>query len=79
MDPDTGEVVCDENGNEIKIRGKKNIKPYFQEHPEQWKRLYDKVYEKLSHKDDPSIVAFEKMLDIDLAEKFGVNPNEEDD
>ena len=24
-------------------------------------------------------VAFEKMLDIDLAEKFGVNPNEEDD
>lgn len=79
MDPDTGEVVCDEDGNEIKIRGKKNIKPYFQEHPEQWKRLYDKVYEKLSHKDDPSIVAFEKMLDIDLAEKFGVNPNEEDD
>lgn len=79
IDPDTGEVVTDEHGDEIKIRGKKNIKPYFEAHPEMWKRLYDKVYEKISEKESPCIESFEKMLGIDLGEKFGVDPNADDD
>ena len=79
IDVDTGELMLDAEGNEIKIRGKKNVKPYFQEHPDLWKKLYDKVYEKISQKDDPSIKSFEAMLDIDLADKFGVDPNATDD
>lgn len=79
IDIDTGMPMLDENGAEIKIRGKKNVKPYFQDHPEQWKKLYDAVYEKISQKDDPNILSFEAMLGVDLGEKFGVNPNETDE
>lgn len=79
IDPDTGELICDEEGNEIKIRGKKNVKPYFEEHPELWKRLYDKVYEKLSQKEDPNIVSFEQMLNIDINEMFNINLDEENE
>lgn len=78
MDIDTGLPMLDDEGKEIKIRGKKNVKPYFEEHPEQWKKLYDAVYEKISQKDDPSIKSFEQMLDVNLAEKFGVDPNDTD-
>lgn len=77
LDPDTGEVMLDNEGNEVKIRGKKNIKPYFEEHTDIWKRLYDKVYEKLSQKMDPSIVSFEHMLGINVEESFNVNLEEE--
>ena len=77
LDPDTGELLCASEGNEIKIRGKKNIKPYFEEHIDVWKRLYDKVYEKLSQKSDPSIVSFEKMLGIDLNEAFNIDIDKE--
>lgn len=77
VDPDTGELICDEDGNEIKIRGKKNIKPYFEERPHLWRKLYDKVYDKLSQKADPSIVSFEKMLGINLDEKFNINLEQE--
>ena len=77
LDPDTGEVMLNKEGNEVKIRGKKNIKPYFEEHTDIWKRLYDKVYEKLSQKMDPSIVSFEHMLGIDVEESFNVNLEEE--
>ena len=55
-------ILKDAEGNEIKIRGKRNIKPYLEERPEVWKRLYDKVYDKLSQKADPSIISFEKMF-----------------
>ena len=79
IDIDTGMPMLDANGAEIKIRGKKNVKPYFQDHPEQWKKLYDAVYEKISQKDDPNILSFEAMLGVDLGEKFGVNPNETDE
>lgn len=75
--PDTGELICDDDGNEIKIRGKKNIKPYFEERPHLWRKLYDKVYDKLSQKADPSIVSFEKMLGINLDEKFNINLEQE--
>lgn len=76
VNPDTGEIITDENGNELKIRGKKNIKPYFNEHPEEWKKLYDKVYEKINKKDDPYIVSFEKLLGINVVtDVVGVDEN----
>ncbi len=77
IDPDTGELICDEEGKEIKIRGKKNLKPYFEENPIMWRKLYDKVYDKLSQKADPSIVSFERMLNIDLNEKFNIDIEQE--
>ena len=77
IDPDTGELICDEEGKEIKIRGKKNIKPYFEENPVMWRKLYDKVYNKLSQKADPSIISFERMLNIDLNEKFNIDIEQE--
>ena len=63
----------DDEGKEIKIRGKKNVATYFRDHLDEWRKLYDKVYAKLSQKDDPSILAFESMLNIDLSEKIGVD------
>ena len=79
LDPETGEVMTDENGNEVKIRGKKNVKPYFEQHLDLWRKLYDIVYEKLSVKEDSNIIAFEKMLNIDVSEKLGFNIEEATD
>ena len=79
INPDTGELELDSDGNEIKIRGKKNLVPYFNEHVEMWKKLYDKVYEKLQVKDDPNVIAFEKMLNVDLTEKLGINLDESEE
>ena len=76
INPDTGEVIKDKDGNEIKIRGKKNVTTYFNEHTDEWKKLYDKVYEKLSQKEDPYIVSFEKMLNVNTKEVFGFDPEE---
>lgn len=75
IDPDTGEIMLDEEGKEIKIRGKKNVKPYFEENLWLWDKLYKKVYEMLSKRDDPNIVAFEKMLNLNLSERVGQNMN----
>lgn len=75
LDPDTGEVMTDADGELVKIRGKKNIKPYFEEHIDLWKKLYDKVYEKIGQKNDPNIVAFEKLLNLNLNEVFNVDMN----
>ena len=72
VDVDTGELLKDSEGNEIKIRGRKNVKPYFENHVDEWKKLYNKVYEMISKKDDPNIVAFEKLLNIDINEQLGV-------
>ena len=71
IDLDTGETATDEDGNPIKIRGKKGLTQYFREHLVEWRKLYDKVYEKLAIKDDPNIVAFEQMLNIDINAKLG--------
>jgi hypothetical protein len=38
-----------------------------------WRRLYDKIYDKISQKADPSIVSFEKMLGINIDETFNIN------
>ena len=77
-DPETGVAMLDADGNPVKIRGKKNLKPYFEEHLDIWHKLYDKVYEKLSRKDDPNIISFEKMLGINVAEAFGVDFTKEE-
>lgn len=76
IDIDTGEILKDSDGNEIKIRGKKNIKPYFKEHIDQYKKLYDKVYELISRKDTSNMEAFKQMLDYrDSKEVFGIDLN----
>ena len=79
LDVDTGEVLLDDDGQEVKIRGKKNLKPYFEQHLDIWKKLYDATYEKLSRKDDPNIISFEKMLSIDVGKAFGVNLDGDDE
>lgn len=71
VDPDTGEALTD------KIHGTNNLTPFFKEHVDIWRRVYDKVYEKLEIKDDPNIVSFEKMLGINVGETFNVNFIEE--
>lgn len=73
IDVDTGEIATDSEGNEIKIKGIKNVKPYFLEHPEEWHKLYDKVYDRLSDKTPSTIQSFEQMLGIDMDSYFGVN------
>ena len=71
IDADTGEILTDTDGNELKIRGKKNIKPFFKEHPEQFKKLFNKCYEIISRKKDPNIVAFEQLLNVDVDAVIG--------
>lgn len=72
-DPATGELICDETGTPIKIRGQKNIKPYFEEHLDLWRKIYDKVYELLSIKEDSNILSYERMLGLDVDTLFGIN------
>ena len=73
VNPETGEILIDNDGNEIKIRGKKNLTTYFREHPDQWKRLYDMCYEKLTQKENPYIKSFEEMLNTSINEVIGVS------
>lgn len=72
-DPATGELICDETGTPIKIRGQKNIKPYFEENLDLWRKVYDKVYELLSKKEDSNIMSYERMLGLDVDSLFGIN------
>lgn len=76
INPDTGEILCDEEGNELKIRGKRNVKPYFEARPELFKSLYNKCYEMLTRREDPNIVAFEKLLGIDVGEVINTQGDE---
>lgn len=78
LNPETGEPMIDAEGAPVKIRGKKNLKPYFETHLDVWHKLYDKVYETLSKKDDPNVVSFEKMLNVNVAETFEVDFAEEE-
>lgn len=73
IDPETGLIMLDDEGNEIKIRGKKNLRQYFEERPEQWRKLYDMVYEKIRIKDDPYIKSFESLLGVSINNIIGVS------
>lgn len=77
IDPETGALMIDKDGNEIKIRGKKNVATYFREHTDQWRKLYDMVYEKLSQKQDPFVKSFEEMLGLSIYSKLGLENNVE--
>ena len=77
IDPETGALMIDADGNEIKIRGKKNVAIYFREHTDQWRKLYDMVYEKLSQKQDPFVKSFEEMLGLSIYSKLGIENNVE--
>lgn len=70
IDPKTGEIKLDAEGKEIKIRGKKNVSDYFNEHLDEWKQLYDAVYDKIKQKDDPYIKSFEAMLNENVKDAF---------
>lgn len=70
IDPETGEIKCDAEGNEIKIRGRKNVDTYFNEHKDEWKDLYDKVYTYIKQKENPYIQAFEDMLNAEASDVF---------
>ena len=70
IDPETGEIKCDAEGNEIKIRGRKNVDTYFNEHKDEWKDLYDKVYTYIKQKESPFIQAFADMLNEETSEMF---------
>ena len=71
IDPETGEVKHDSEGNEIKIRGKLNVSSYFNEHLDEWKALYDAVYDKIREKESPYHFAFEQMLNSNANDVFG--------
>ena len=71
IDPNTGEIKLDSEGNEIKIRGKANVTAYFNEHLDEWKALYDAVYDKIKEKESPYHFAFEQMLNSKVDEAFG--------
>jgi len=70
IDLNTGAYLDDGKGKQIKLNGANNVKKYFNEHLDFWKKIYDAVYEKLSIKDDPNIISFEKMLGLDVAKEF---------
>ena len=73
VDIDSGEIMTDADGKEIRIRGKKGLVAYFEEHPVEWRRLYDLVYQKLRQKENPHIKAFEEMLNVNIHEALGVS------
>lgn len=73
VDLETGELMKDAEGNDIKIRGKKNVATYFRENLDEWRKLYDLVYDKLSQKQDPFVKSFEEMLGLSIYEKLGLN------
>lgn len=71
VNPDTGEIVLDDEGNPIKIRGRANVNKYFEEHPTEWKKLYSKVYDKIKQKEDASVKSFEQLLNEATDNVFG--------
>lgn len=71
IDPETGEIKLDAEGNEIKIRGKLNVTTYFNEHLDEWKALYDAVYDRIREKESPYHFAFEQMLNLETDSMFG--------
>lgn len=62
LDIDTKQVLVDENGSELKIRGKKNVKPWFKDHLDVFKKLYNRVYEEISKVGDNHLITFETLM-----------------
>lgn len=62
LDIETGEILRDDSGNELKIRGKKNIKPWFKDHLDIFTQLYNKVYEEISKVGDNNLITFENLM-----------------
>lgn len=81
IDPDTKEVLLDDEGNELKVRGKRNLKPFLKDKPDLWKRLYDKVYEIIGNPNDPNITMFDAMMNyqnLSLSEDIDFSKSVED-
>ena len=81
IDPDTKEVLLDESGNEVKIRGKKNVKPFLKEHPDLWRKLYDKIYDIIGNTNDPNMTMYDAMLNynkLSLADDIDFSKSVED-
>ena len=39
---------------------------------DEWRKLYDKVYEKIREKESPYVVSFDEMLGLDFNKDFGL-------
>lgn len=63
LNPETKEPLLDDEGTPIKIRGRQNVRTYFAEKPEEWKKLYDLVYEKMIDKSDDYGKLFSRLLE----------------
>lgn len=81
MNPDNiNEPLLDEDGQPVKIRGKKNVTPFLIEHKDVWKKLYDKCYELMKNKEDDYSKSFEAMLGIgNVQEHLGIDFNKENE
>lgn len=73
IDLETGEPLKDNLGNDIKVRGKKNLKPFLEDNMPFYKSLYDEVYKRMSIKEDSNILNFEQMLRVDVSERLGTD------
>lgn len=62
MNPETKEVLVDADGYELKVRGRRNLKPWFKEHIDIFKQLYKKVYEEISKTDTSGLITFEQLM-----------------
>ena len=72
IDAETKQPMLDSKGNEIKIRGKKNVVQYFKDNLVEAKKLYEILYDKISIKSDPFVKSFESLLNIDIKDKLGI-------
>lgn len=79
VNPETGEIMTDSEGKEIKLNGRKKLRAYLEEHKDIWNKLYTSIYDKLAIKDDPYAKSFEEMLGTSVEERFGIDLNKENE
>lgn len=51
VDPDTGEILSDENGNPIKFRGKNAVMDYYRNNPQAYSKLKEATLKKVKEQD----------------------------